>query len=466
MDRMPPSLAVIFRAPPAPHRAVGRTTTAGLLCTSDVHRAGSRHPFSPGPTRCRGRHRRRPRPYPEVGRRPDRHATALGKATYTCLPGPGKAVGSTTAGLPRTSDAHRVGGRRPASPGPTRCRGRHRRRPQPYPEVGLGPDRHATALRKASYNCPLAPNLAVGSTTAGLPRTSDTDRMGGHRPASPGPTRCRGRHRRRPRPYPEVGLGPDGHATALRKDTYNCRPGPDKAVGSTTAAPKADDDDQEEVMDTTPPWLAVILRSPAAPHEAVGSTTASLPRNSDAHRAGGRRTASPGPTRCRGRHRRRPRPYPEVGLGPNRHATALGKATYNCPPGPDKAVGSITVGLPRTSDTDRAGGHHPVSPGPTRCRGRHRRQPRPYPEVGRKAKGHATALRKASYNCPPAPNLAMGSTTASLPRTSDTNRMGGRRPASPGPTRCHGRHRRRPRPYPEVRLGPDGLTTALRKGTY
>ncbi|KAI5146546.1 Alanyl-Trna Editing Protein Aarsd1 [Manis pentadactyla] len=63
MDTTPPSMAIIFRWTPTPHGAM-RSTTAGLLCTSDNHRAGVRRLSSPGPLRCSGRHRRRPRPYP------------------------------------------------------------------------------------------------------------------------------------------------------------------------------------------------------------------------------------------------------------------------------------------------------------------------------------------------------------------------------------------------------------------
>ncbi|XP_073090561.1 uncharacterized protein [Manis javanica] len=537
VDRTPPSLAVVSRAPPAAHRAVGRTTTARLPRTSDVHRAGGHRPVSPGLTRCRGRHRRRPRPYPEVGRGPDGHATALGRDSYNRPRGPDEAVGRTTAGLPRASDAHREGGRRPASPGPTRCRGRHRRRPRPYPEVGRGPDGHAAALGRDSYNRPRGPDEAVGRTTAGLPRASDAHREGGRRPASPGPTRCRGRHRRRPRPYPEVGLGPDGHATAPGTDSYNCcPPDQDKAVGSTTVGLPCTSETQRAGghPPASPgptrcrgrrrrrprPYPEVGRRADGhatalgrdsyhcrpGPDKAEGSCTAGLPRTSDADRAGGRRPASPGPTRCRGRHRRRHRPYPEVGIGPDGHATALGKDTYIWPQGPHKAVGtttatpkaadddeeeamdttppwlavtlrspaapleavgSTTAGLPRPSDAHRAGGHHrPASPGPTRCRGRHRRRPRPYPEVGLGPDGHAAALGRDSYHCRPGPEKAEGSSTAGLPRTSDADRAGGRRPASPGPTRCRGRHRRRPRPYPEVGLGPDGHAAALGKGTY
>ncbi|KAI5164411.1 Toll-Like Receptor 3 [Manis pentadactyla] len=63
MDTTPPSMAVIFRWTPAPHGAM-RSTTAGLLCTSDNHRTGGRRLISPRPLRCSGRHRRRPWPYP------------------------------------------------------------------------------------------------------------------------------------------------------------------------------------------------------------------------------------------------------------------------------------------------------------------------------------------------------------------------------------------------------------------
>ncbi|KAI5170510.1 Toll-Like Receptor 3 [Manis pentadactyla] len=63
MDTTLSSMAIIFRWTLAPHGAM-HSTTAGLLCTSDNHRAGGRRLISPGPLRCSGRHRRRPRPYP------------------------------------------------------------------------------------------------------------------------------------------------------------------------------------------------------------------------------------------------------------------------------------------------------------------------------------------------------------------------------------------------------------------
>ncbi|KAI5137640.1 Transmembrane Protease Serine 7, partial [Manis pentadactyla] len=115
---------------------------------------------------------------------------------------------------------------------------------------------------------------AMGSATAGLLRASDNHRAGGRRLVSPGPIRCRGRHRRRPRPYPQGGRRPDGHATAFGKGTHNCPLATDKSVGCTGASLKADAQD-DEPMDTTPPSMAVIFRSPpAAPWAAPPSARA------------------------------------------------------------------------------------------------------------------------------------------------------------------------------------------------
>ncbi|KAI5209172.1 Zinc Finger Protein Zfpm2 [Manis pentadactyla] len=61
-DTTHPSMAIIFRSTPAPHEAVG-SSTACLLHTSATQCVGSHPPDYPEPTRCRGRHRRRPRTY-------------------------------------------------------------------------------------------------------------------------------------------------------------------------------------------------------------------------------------------------------------------------------------------------------------------------------------------------------------------------------------------------------------------
>ncbi|KAI5153169.1 hypothetical protein MUG91_G534n5, partial [Manis pentadactyla] len=69
----------------------------------------------------------------------------------------------------------------------------------------------------------------------------------------------------------------------------------DKALGSTSEISTAGSDARDEPMNTTPPLLAIIFRSPPAPHEPVGSTTAGLLCSSDNKRAVGRRLVSPGP---------------------------------------------------------------------------------------------------------------------------------------------------------------------------
>ncbi|KAI5179497.1 Cofilin-1 [Manis pentadactyla] len=82
----------------------------------------------------------------------------------------------------------------------------------------------------------------------------------------------------------------------------------DKALVSTSADPMTCSDARDEPMDTTPPKLAIIVWSPPAQHDAVGSTTTGLLCASENHCTGSSHLVFPGPIRCRGRHRRRHRP--------------------------------------------------------------------------------------------------------------------------------------------------------------
>ncbi|KAI5253869.1 Fyve And Coiled-Coil Domain-Containing Protein 1 [Manis pentadactyla] len=168
-------------------------------------------------------------------------------------------------------------------------------------------------LLAINFGSALAPPEVVSSTTVGLLCTPDNQRMGSHHLVSSGPIRCCGKHIRRPRPYPphtrtwaspptascapetpttqtdivrssldpngavrgtDDGLGP----TPNTEDEPMCTPppsgkapttdtpAPDKAMGNKSAGLKADTDAQDEPVDMTPSWLAMIFRSPPAPH--------------------------------------------------------------------------------------------------------------------------------------------------------------------------------------------------------
>ncbi|XP_073089013.1 uncharacterized protein [Manis javanica] len=279
MDTTPPSLAVLFRYPPqAPHEALG-SNTAGLLCTSGTHRAGGHCLVSPGPIRYRGRCRRRPRPYPQGGRRPDGQATAFGKSTYNCHPAPDKSVGCTSASL--KADA------------------------QDEP-MDTTPPSMAIIFRS-----PLVPHEAAGSATFGPRVGHDAE----DEPMDTTPPSMAVIFRSPLAPHSATfGLRAGHDAEDEPMDTtppsmaiiFRSPPAPHSA----TFSPRAGHDAEDEPMDTTPPSMAVIFRSPPAPHEAAGSNTAGLVCTPDTRRVGSHRLVSPGPIRCRGRHRRRPRPYP------------------------------------------------------------------------------------------------------------------------------------------------------------
>jgi len=225
-----------------------------------------------------------------------------GKAPTTAPPAPGKAQGSTSA------------------------------RPKADADAQDEPMGHDTPLdgRHLPAPPPPAPHEAVGSGTAGLPwphtmpweaQTTASDR------------------------YPQVGLGPDGHATAIGKGTYSSPRAPDDAVGSTGAGPKAHSDSQGEPMDTTPPSLAVIFRSP------------------------------PGPTPGRGHHHRRP---PAHLRHPPRGRSSSGLPWTHTMPWEAQTTASA---LPPSRTMTRWARHHPrerhlqLIPGPRQGHGQDKRRP-------------------------------------------------------------------------------------------
>ncbi|KAI5138009.1 Arf-Gap With Rho-Gap Domain, Ank Repeat And Ph Domain-Containing Protein 1 [Manis pentadactyla] len=149
-------------------------------------------------------------------------------------------------------------------------------------------------------------------------------------------------------------------------------PAPHEAVDSTTASPKTDND---EPMDMTPPSLPIIFWSPPAPHEAVGSTTAGLLCTSVTHCAGGHRSVSPGPTRCRKAPTTAPLDTDKAKGSPSTSPKAnadtrdelmdmtppwLGVMFWS-PPAPHEAMGSTTAArrLTLTLKMSRWTRHHP-----------------------------------------------------------------------------------------------------------
>ncbi|KAI5154403.1 hypothetical protein MUG91_G5250n1 [Manis pentadactyla] len=453
MDTTPPSVAVIFRSPPASHEAVGGAT-AGLLRTSDTHRAGGHPPGTRAPLPAR------------------LEVSCLCETAIQSQP-TDKAMGSATAGLLRASDNHRAGGRRLVSPGPIRCRGRHRRRPRPYPQGGRRPDGHATAFGKGTRNCPLATDKSVGCTGASLKADAQDDE-----PMDTTPPSMAVIFRSPPAPHGAVGsstFGPRGGDDDRDEpmDTtppsmaviFRSPPAAHGAVGGSTFGPKGGDDDRDEPMDTTPPSMAVIFRSPPAPHGAVGSTTFG-PRAGDDARDEPMDTTPPSmavifrsPPAAHGAVGSStfgPRAGDDAGDEPMDTTPPSMAVIFRSPPAPHGAVGSTTAGLLCASDNHRAGGRRLVSPGPIRCRGRHRRRPRPYPLT--------LTLKTSRWDTtppsmavifrppPPAPHEAVGSGTAGLPPRPHTMPWEAQTTASDR--------------YPQVGLGPDGHATAIGKGTY
>ncbi|KAI5932307.1 Triple functional domain protein [Manis javanica] len=187
------------------------------------------------------------------------------------------------------------------------------------------------------------------------------------------------------------------------------------APHSATCGPGAGHDAEDEPMDTTPPSMAVIFRSPPAPHSATFGP-----------RAGHDAEDEPMDTTP-----------PSMAV------------IFRSPPAPHEAAGSTTAGLLRTSDTRRAGSHRPVSPGPTRCSGRAQAAGLG-PTLGLGPDGHATTLGNGTYDCPPAPDKAQGSTSAGLKADAQDEPMDTTPPSMavifqyPGPCESIRQHLRRP----------------------
>ncbi|KAI5261715.1 Dedicator Of Cytokinesis Protein 3 [Manis pentadactyla] len=217
----------------------------------------------------------------------DTTTPSLAVISLPVLPALDKAVGSTTAGLNADSDSESKDEKMDTTPpwlavifrsppGPTRGVDSTTTGPkadsdaQDEPMDTTPPSlaaifRSPPALHEATPTAravivlsPLDPQDAVGGTDDGLSPTpkSDDDPMGKAVSST------------------STGLKADADTEDEPMDTmppwlaviFRSPLGPTQAVGSTSAGPKADSDAQDEPMDTTTPWLAVIFQAPPAPH--------------------------------------------------------------------------------------------------------------------------------------------------------------------------------------------------------
>ncbi|KAI5169514.1 Attractin [Manis pentadactyla] len=249
----PPLLAIIFWSPPAPHEAVG-STTFGLRAGNDA----------------------RDEP---MDMTPPTMAVIFWSPTAP----------HGTVGLLCTPDTHRVGSLGLVSPGTYGS--------MEGTDDGLGPT-HNWLFPVFPADFPLPRGAVLGLWTV-----LGSQQMAGERPPRRAP----------PLQVTQAPLPAGLLVSCLCKTTIHTQP-TDKALGSTIAGLMIGSDARDEPINTTPPPLAIVFRSPPAPNEAVGSTTVGLLCTSDNHRMGGRHLVSPGSIRCHGRHRRWPQHYTELGL--------------------------------------------------------------------------------------------------------------------------------------------------------